>query len=185
LTIGDHLILAVQARQAFDRVYSIALLARAGLGHERRVAELSTGEQAKVALVLALATRASLLLLDEPLASLDPLARREFLTLLVEETRAHGTTVVLSSHVVADIEQACDRLVVISGGRVTLNESIEGAARLHRIVELDHLNGTIPIGVFSGSKGEQLALVRSEQGRPATTEEVVLGHLAAGPAGDT
>ena len=89
--------------------------------HTSRADELSGGQQAQVGLALALGTRAPVLLLDEPLASLDPLARREFLHVLVDAVRADGATVLLSSHVITDIEQACDRLLVLGGGRMLLD----------------------------------------------------------------
>ena len=87
---------------------------------DSRADELSGGQQAQVGLALALGTRAPVLLLDEPLASLDPLARREFLRVLVEAVRESGATALLSSHVITDIEQACDHLIVLGGGRSLL-----------------------------------------------------------------
>ena len=136
--------------------------------------------------------RAPVLLLDEPLASLDPLARREFLHVLVDAVRADGSTALLSSHVITDIEQACDRLLVLGAGRTLLDLSIAGAIAEHRIVEASGTGepagtpGAPPagsiVGVFPGPAGERLSLVRGDAsagGRPATLEEVVLGHLAA------
>src|SRR4029078_4422887 len=89
--------------------------------------ELSGGQQAQVGLALVLGSRAPVLLLDEPLASLDPLARREFLRVLVDAVRASGATALLSSHVITDIEQACDHLIVLGGGRSLLAVSIADA----------------------------------------------------------
>ena len=100
-----------------------------------RADELSGGQQAQVGLALALGARAPVLLLDEPLASLDPLARREFLHVLVDAVRADGGTALLSSHVITDIEQACDRLLVLGGGRTLLDLSIAGAIAEHVVVE--------------------------------------------------
>ncbi|TMC64583.1 MAG: ATP-binding cassette domain-containing protein, partial [Chloroflexi bacterium] len=100
-----------------------------------RADELSGGQQAQVGLALALGTRAPVLLLDEPLASLDPLARREFLHVLVDAVRVDGSTALLSSHVITDIEQACDRLLVLGGGRKLLDLSIAESIAAHRIVE--------------------------------------------------
>ena len=90
------------------------------LGQDSRT--LSGGQQAQVMLALALGTHAPVLVLDEPLASLDPLARREFLHVLVDAVRAQGATAVLSSHVITDIEQACDRVVVLGAGHKILDE---------------------------------------------------------------
>ena len=133
-------------------------------------------------LALALGTRAPVLLLDEPLASLDPLARREFLQVLVEAVRAVGATALLSSHVITDIEQACDSLIVLGGGRSLLAVSIAEAIAGHRVAAEGepHALGTAIVGSFPSATGERLALVRGLAGRPATLEEVVIGHLAAG-----
>jgi ABC-2 type transport system ATP-binding protein len=127
------------------------------------------------------------LLLDEPLASLDPLARREFLHVLVDAVRATGATALLSSHVITDIEQACDRLLVLGNGRTLLDLSIADAIAAHRVIDVGAdatapVDGVTMVGRFPGPAGERLALVRDagELGRAATLEEVVLGHLAAG-----
>ena len=89
---------------------------RLGLPLEQKVGKLSGGQQAQVALTLALAKRPELLLLDEPVASLDPLARREFLQTVMEAVAETAMTVVLSSHIVADLERVCDHLVILSDG---------------------------------------------------------------------
>ena len=132
--------------------------------------------------------RAPVLLLDEPLASLDPLARREFLHVLVDAVRADGSTALLSSHVITDIEQACDRLLVLGGGR-TCCSTCRSPGRSPSIPWSRTVGpgGTVP--PISGTRrrrlpgpaGERLSLVRGDGagGRPATLEEVVLGHLAA------
>ena len=90
--------------------------------------------------------------LDEPLASLDPLARREFLHVLVDAARADGITALLSSHVITDIEQACYDLLVLGGGRVLLDLSIEGAIAEHRVIgtgqatDFGHRRRHVPLG---------------------------------------
>ncbi|HEX5465204.1 MAG TPA: AAA family ATPase, partial [Candidatus Limnocylindrales bacterium] len=108
-------------------------LADLGIPLDVRAGELSGGQQAQVGLALALGTRAPVLLLDEPLASLDPLARREFLHVLVAGARESGATVLLSSHVITDVQQACDRLVVLGEGHLLLDEVIATALARHRI----------------------------------------------------
>ncbi|HEU4571935.1 MAG TPA: ABC transporter ATP-binding protein [Candidatus Limnocylindrales bacterium] len=180
LTIDDHLDLARVSRPVFDRPYASQRIAAVGLGGHRRVGDLSGGEQAQVALALALGTRAPLLILDEPMANLDPLARRDFLTVLVEEVRSRGTTALLSSHIVTDVEQACDRLVVLSGGRLLLDVAVADAREQHRTLDAAELDGRAVVGMFAGQRGEPLALVRDRSiGREATLEEIVLGYLAA------
>ena len=100
----------------------------------RRWASCRGGQQAQVALTLALAKRPELLLLDEPVASLDPLARREFMSTLMEAVGEGGLTVVLSSHIVADLERVCDHLVILSQARTVLAGPIEEIVASHRLL---------------------------------------------------
>ncbi|MEO8570224.1 MAG: ABC transporter ATP-binding protein [Chloroflexota bacterium] len=187
LTVADHVTLARTLRPGFDPSVAHRRLVDLDIPLTSRADELSGGQQAQVGLALALGTRAPVLLLDEPLASLDPLARREFLHVLVDAVRANGATALLSSHVITDIEQACDRLLVLGAGMTLLDLSVAGAIAEHVVAEAPApgapprpVVGTV-IGVFPGPAGERLSLVRGDtrDGRPATLEEVVLGHLAA------
>jgi ABC-2 type transport system ATP-binding protein len=195
LTIADHIVLAETLRTGFDGAMAAGYVERLSIPLRAKAGELSGGEQAQVGLALALATRAQILLLDEPLASLDPLARREFLHLMVEAVRAAGATALLSSHVITDIEQACDRLIVLGKGHTLLDLSIGEALAHHRIVEAPGIEAArlagsdAVVGSFPAPAGEPLSLVRvavvapagtEPLGRPATLEEVVIGHLAAG-----
>jgi ABC-2 type transport system ATP-binding protein len=182
LSIADHMTLAATARPGFDATRAVERLRALGLGEHRSVGELSGGEQAQVALALALGTRAALLLLDEPLSSLDPLARRDFLATLIDDVRSRGATAVLSSHIVTDVEQACDRLVVLAAGRVVLEGTVAEARATHRTVAVADAAALDVVGRFGGPAGEQLALVRGD-GSGATLEEIVLGYLASARAG--
>ncbi|MEK6721685.1 MAG: ABC transporter ATP-binding protein [Chloroflexota bacterium] len=197
LSVDDHLAFAAVHRPGFDRGLARRYLDDLRIPLDSRADELSGGQQAQVGLALALGTRAPVLLLDEPLASIDPLARREFLHVLVDAVRATGSTALLSSHVITDIEQACDSLIVLGGGRSLLAVSIQAAIDGHRVVEADaEANGGV-VGSFPSATGEHLMLVRpvpegaessaagraaagrAAAGRAATLEEVVIGHLAA------
>ncbi len=109
-------------------------LEQLGLPLERRIGSLSGGQQAQVALTLALAKRPELLVLDEPVAALDPLARREFLQSLMEAVADGGLTVILSSHIVAELERVCDHLVILATGGVRLAGSIEHVLASHRLL---------------------------------------------------
>jgi len=187
LTVSDHVDLAAILRRGFDRSLAVRRLAALAIPPKQRAGDLSGGQQAQLALALALGTRAPVLLLDEPLASLDPLARRDFLTLLAEVVRGEGRTAFLSSHIVTDVEQVADRLVILSVGRIMLDQDLAAARATHRIVVAAGILPVNTIGVFAGPSGEQLALLDaagSPLGRPATLEEIVLGHLAAGRAID-
>ena len=195
LTIADHVALAETLRDGFDPALAAGYVERLSIPLTARAEELSGGEQAQVGLALALGTRARILLLDEPLASLDPLARREFLHVLVEAVRSEGHTALLSSHVITDIEQACDRLIVLGKGHTLLDVSIAEALAHHRVMEGTGDPTVIPgeriVGSFPSPGGDPLTLVRvrpaepvpaegSTDERAATLEEVVIGHMAAG-----
>ena len=182
LTVADHLALAARWREGFDTRAAELRLDQLDIPLDARADELSGGQQAQVGLAIALGTRAPVLLLDEPLASLDPLARREFLHVMVDAVREAGTTALLSSHVITDIEQACDRLLVLGGGRKLLDTSMEEARAVHRVADGDGpVEASRLVGRFPDQGGTLLALVRDAAGpgRPATLEEVVLGHLAS------
>jgi len=189
LSVADHLALAARWREGFDRVAAELRLGQLDIPLDARADELSGGQQAQVGLAIALGTRAPVLLLDEPLASLDPLARREFLHVMVEAVREAGATALLSSHVITDIEQACDRLLVLGGGRTMLDVSIAEAKAAHRVVDdagqIDGVGSGRLVGRFPDPDGKLVSLVEAPEGpgRPATLEEVVLGHLAAGRTG--
>jgi ABC-2 type transport system ATP-binding protein len=191
LTVDDHLEMALMLRPGFDRAYAQDRLGLLGIPLAQAARSLSGGQQAQVALALALGTRAEILLLDEPLASLDPLARREFLHVLTDAVRADGATALLSSHIVTDVEQACDRLIVLGVGRVLLHEPVVDALAIHGI-QTDGVAAGGAVASFAGPAGERLTLVRradvagGAEGdglRPASLEEVVLGYLASGRGG--
>jgi ABC-2 type transport system ATP-binding protein len=178
LSVEDHLDMAVLLRGDFDRASARQRLDQLGIPSDAGARSLSGGQQAQVALALALGTRADVLLLDEPLASLDPLARREFLHVLTDAVKTDGATALLSSHIVTDVEQACDRLIVLGVGRVLLQSSVADAIATHRIAEAEQAVGEV-IAIFAGPAGERIALQRGGDGRPATLEEIVLGYLAS------
>jgi ABC-2 type transport system ATP-binding protein len=179
LSVDDHLAMAVQLRPGFDRTYAATRLEQLAIPLSARARQLSGGQQAQVALALALGTRAEILLLDEPLASLDPLARREFLHILTDAVRSEGATALLSSHIVTDVEQACDHLIVLGVGRVLLHASIPDALASHAISLTPRSDA---VASFAEADGSLVTLVRGSADRPATLEEVVLGYLVSGRA---
>lgn len=180
LSIADHIELAAHFRPDFDRKMATGRLADLAIPMARRGSALSGGQQAQVALALALGTRAAVLLLDEPLASLDPLARREFLHVMRQEAKGSGRTVLLSSHVVSDIEQVCDRLIVLGGGHLLFDGSVEDAIEGHEI-NVGSATGSAVVGTFVDIDADaQLTLLRGTGSRRPTLEELVLGYLAAG-----
>jgi ABC-2 type transport system ATP-binding protein len=133
-TIAETLRLGRKLNPGWDDALAHRRIERLGLSLDQRVGRLSGGQQAQVALTLALAKRPELLLLDEPVASLDPLARREFLTALMEAVSEGGLTVVLSSHLLADLERVCDHLVILAQSRTQLTGPIDDVVASHRLL---------------------------------------------------
>jgi ABC-2 type transport system ATP-binding protein len=107
---------------------------RLGLPRTQKIGRLSGGQQAQVALTLALAKQPDLLILDEPVASLDPLARRDFLSAVMEVVVDDGVTVVLSSHIVAELERVCDHLITLAQGATQLSGTIAEIVASHRLL---------------------------------------------------
>src|SRR5438552_4409925 len=124
-TLAEMLKLGAKLNPRWDDELARDRLERLDLPLARKVGTLSGGQGAQLALTLAVAKRPELLLLDEPVASLDPLARREFLQTLMEVVAVHGIGVVLSSHLIADLERVCDYLVLRATGRVALTGDVE------------------------------------------------------------
>lgn len=131
LTVAEHLRLGERLNPRWDAALARERIARLGLAPEVRAGRLSGGQRAQLALTLGLAKRPELLILDEPVASLDPLARREFMRGLLEATAEHGLSVVLSSHLVSDLERVCDFLIVLAGSRVLLSGETDTLLATH------------------------------------------------------
>jgi ABC-2 type transport system ATP-binding protein len=118
LSIADHFRLGAHMNPGWDPAYAHARIARLGLDVKQKAGKLSGGQRAQLALTMAIAKRPALLILDEPVAALDPLARRGFVDDLTGAARDTGMSVVLSSHLVSDLDRACDWLIVLNGGQV-------------------------------------------------------------------
>ncbi|MFN8629738.1 MAG: ABC transporter ATP-binding protein [Chloroflexota bacterium] len=191
LRVDEHLTLAATLRATFDPELARRRLDDLSIPLSAQAGRLSGGQQAQVQLAIAIGTRAPILLLDEPLAGLDPLARREFLYILEATVQEHGTTALLSSHNVSDVEQACTRLVVLGAGRKLLDEDVATAVAAHRVYAGDAptlASGRV-VASYLDQRGGILTLVEVGDGeagvetRPAALEDVMLGYLAAGRPG--
>lgn len=158
----------------------------------QRVETLSGGQRAQVALAMALAKRPKLLLLDEPVASLDPLARREFLETLSESVAQFSVSVVISSHLIEDIVRVCDRLILLSASHLQLNGAIPSLLAGHRLItsspDVDRAvhAGHVVIGpsTRTGSGGVVLQIRGSLdeahfESRPISLEELILAYMNA------
>jgi ABC-2 type transport system ATP-binding protein len=131
LSVRDHLRLGAHLNPGWDDQLARSRVARLGLDPSQRAGRLSGGQRAQLALALGLAKRPELLILDEPVASLDPFARREFLQLLMEAVAEQELSVVLSSHVVSDLERVCDHVVVLVDSEVRLAGEVETLLDTH------------------------------------------------------
>ncbi len=131
LSIADHLRLGARLNPGWDDALARDRIARLGLDPARRAGKLSGGQRAQLALTLGVAKRPELLILDEPVAALDPLARREFLQGLMEAVAEQALSVVLSSHLVSDLERACDYLIVLVDSRVRVVGEVEDLLATH------------------------------------------------------
>ena len=128
IRVGAHMNPRWDAESVRDRLHGLNIPLDAAVG------TLSGGQQAQVALALTLAKRPKVLLLDEPVAALDPLARRHFLGTLADAVARGGLTVILSSHLVADIERVCDHLILLSASRVQICGDIDAMLAEHRVL---------------------------------------------------
>jgi len=131
LSVADHLRLGARLNPAWDESLAQQRIQHLRLDPKQRAGRLSGGQRAQLALTLGLAKRPELLILDEPVAALDPLARREFLQDLMEAVAEQELSVVLSSHLVSDVERACDYLVVLVESRVQVSGEIDTLLATH------------------------------------------------------
>jgi ABC-2 type transport system ATP-binding protein len=135
LTVADHLRMGRHLNPGWDRALAERRIAQVGLDPAQRAGRLSGGQRAQLALTVAAAKGPDLLLLDEPVAALDPLARRNFLQGLMEFTAERGISVIMSSHLVADLERVCDHLIVLVDSRIRVAGDVDDLlAGHHRLV---------------------------------------------------
>jgi ABC-2 type transport system ATP-binding protein len=134
LSVGDHLRLGAHLNPRWDAGLARGRIGRLDLDLSQKAGTLSGGQRAQLALTLAVAKRPELLILDEPVASLDPLARREFLQDLMETVAEQQVSVVLSSHLISDLERVCDYLIVLIGSRVRIAGPVEDLLATHHLL---------------------------------------------------
>ena len=145
LTVEEHLMLGDRLNPRWDWKIARERIETAGLDPQQRAGRLSGGQRAQLALAIAVAKRPDLLILDEPVSALDPLARREFFQGLMESAAENGVSVVISSHVVGDLERICDYLVILVASRVRLAGGIdELLASHHQLVGPRRDSASVP-----------------------------------------
>jgi ABC-2 type transport system ATP-binding protein len=191
LSARDMLHLTRNLNRRFDQQYAESRLGELGIPLKRKTGKLSGGQQAQLALTLALARRPRLLVLDEPMAMLDPVARHDFMASVMMAMAADGVSVVLSSHVLAELERVADYLILMSRGRVQLAGEVDDLLASHRLLtgpaaEADRYAERL--SVVHARRGEAQAhlLVRATaddpvppgwEAHPVGLEELALAYL--------
>jgi ABC-2 type transport system ATP-binding protein len=192
LSVTDMLHMTRNLNRRFDELYAKARLGELGIPLERKAGKLSGGQQAQLALTLALARRPQLLVLDEPMAMLDPLARHDFMATVMTAIADDGVSVVLSSHVLAELERVADYLVLMSAGSVQVAGEVDDLLARHRVLtgpatEADA--NTKRLNIVYARRGEAQAhlLVRTNgmtdpvppgwEAHPVSLEELTLAYM--------
>lgn len=194
LSVADMMRFGAVMNPGWDAAFAAARVARHRLPAKRKVSTLSGGQRTQLALTLALAKRPQLLVLDEPLAELDPLARKDVLGELMSEVADQGTTVLLSSHILGELAQVCDQLILLREGQVSLCGAVDEIVEEHTLVAgpPDLLPGLSSFGDVVDcdvAAHQVIALLRRHsdttfldprwQAHPTGLETIVMGYLRA------
>ncbi|MDT5410654.1 MAG: type transport system ATP-binding protein [Mycobacterium sp.] len=195
LSINDHLHLGARLNPGWDSTLARQRVEQLGLDPQVKIHRLSGGQRAQVAFTMAMAKRPQLLIMDEPVASLNPLARRESMRLLMATVAEHGVSVVVSSHQLDDLERICDYLIVLVGSRVHLAGEVDDISAAHHLLtgprrDPIRLPADQELITASNTDRQTTILVRSE-GKildptwtisPPSLEDIVLAYLSRGLA---
>jgi ABC-2 type transport system ATP-binding protein len=197
LTVNEHLTLGAHLNPSWDGQLAKRRIKQLGLDPGQRAGKLSGGQRAQLSLTLALAKHPDALILDEPVASLDPLARREFLETIMEAVADSGMSVILSSHLVSDVERVCDFLVLLVASRVALVGEVDDIVSSHHRLVGPAMDDTSVLGnqyvVASNRAGRQVELIVRSDGPildPAwiieslSLEDIVLAYMGQGHSTD-
>lgn len=174
LTVAQTLRMGEELNPGWDRAVAERIVRAGRLRPDTRVAELSGGQRTRVAFALAFGKRPELLLLDEPMADLDPVARDEMGALLMSEAAEHGTTVLMSSHILGELEQMCDFLLVLDGGRVRMAGETEELIPMHTLVT----GVTTPDGALPDALAAHTVIETRTAGRQFTALVLRQGPLS-------
>jgi ABC-2 type transport system ATP-binding protein len=194
-TVADYLRLGAHMNPTWDNQLALSRIEALGLALGQRAGSLSGGERAQLALTVAIAKRPELLVLDEPVANLDPLARREFLQALMGVVSQETVSVVLSSHLVADLERVCDYLIVLASSRVQVaGEVDELLATHHRLIGPRRAERCLPASQLvieaDHTDKQSTMLVRTKDPildpawtvEPVSVEDLVLAYMSRAAA---
>lgn len=191
LTVAQHLRMGAYLNRNWDRDLAESRIDQLDVDPRQKAGSLSGGQRAQLALTLAVARRPELLILDEPVASLDPLARREFLQSLMEIVAKDGMSVILSSHLIADLERVCDYLVILVGSHVQLSGEVSDLLASHwRLSGPRRDPASLPSNQHvieeSHTDKQSTFLIRTDQPigdpawsvKPVTLDDLVLAYLS-------
>ena len=187
LSAVDLIHLTRNLNQHFDDAAALQRLQDLDIAPRRKAGKLSGGQRAQLALTLALARHPRLLVLDEPTASLDPLARHDFMATVMTAMADDGVSVLLSSHVLAELERVADHLILISRGRVRLDGPVDELLSRHRLLtgarDLSHDPGWRTVQQTSAGAQTHLLVEAADptppgwEARPVSLEELTMAYL--------
>ena len=194
LSVAQHLRMGAYLNATWDHRFAESRVGQLDLDPRQRAGSLSGGQRAQLALTIAVAKRPELLVLDEPVASLDPLARREFLQSLMEIVAHGGVSVLLSSHLIGDLERVCDYLIILARSRVQLAGEVTDLLATHWRLsgprrDPSSLAADQVVIEESHTDKQTTLLVRTEQAvldptwtiKPVTLDDLVLAYLSNPP----
>ena len=199
MTAADHIKMGSHLNKQWDEAFIRKRLQELDIPLDRPVSKLSGGQRAQVALALALAKKPRLLLLDEPVAALDPLARHDFLSSLAQAVADGGLTVVMSSHLLADLERVSDHVIVLAAGKTQLCDDTESVLREHKLLvgPRDHapkLGEGVHIIHETHTAKQSTLLVRLDKGAKLAAhwqrhepniEEIIIAYMGQAKEGGT
>jgi ABC-2 type transport system ATP-binding protein len=191
LTVEDTFRLAASLTDRWDGTDALRRLTDLDIPLAAKVGRLSGGQRAQVALAVALARHPEMLILDEPAARLDPLARHEFMGTLMEAVAGEGISVVYSSHAVSELARVCDYLIVLAGGRLQVSDDVDHLLDTHRVLtgpsdQADQVGDRLPVVWAATAQRQSRLLVRMPshetppqgwRAEPTNLEELVLAYL--------
>jgi len=198
LNAADHIAMGKHLNERWDEEFIRKRLEDLKIPLDRPVGKLSGGQRAQVALALALAKKPKLLLLDEPVAALDPLARHDFLSSLAQAVAEGGLTVVMSSHLLADLERVSDHVIVLAAGKTQLCDDVESVLKSHKLlvgprehaknlgdgISVIHETHTAKQSTFLVRTGKGAKLTAHWQRHEPNIEEIILAYMGQAKEGE-
>ncbi len=196
-TVNETLTLGKKLNPRWDDLYAHTLTERLQLPYKQHVGKLSGGQLAQLALIMALAKKPVLLLLDEPFAHIDPLLKRELSKILMEATVEQPMTLLVSSHSVSDLEAICDHLIILSSSQVKLSEEVDHMKEQHKLLigpreRFESIANAHTILQASHTGRQSTVLIRTTlpvidsnwQVQDVSLEDIVLAYLAPQQSAD-